>query len=61
VGIVIKGDIDYELNLKFINNIRNCINDETLTSDVKITPRDDDFSQYVFDEEENVLLSFSNI
>jgi hypothetical protein len=57
----IKGNIDYEQNLKFINDIRNCINDEILTSDVKITPRNEDFSQYIIEEEENVLLSLSNI
>jgi hypothetical protein len=58
--IIIKDKIDYEVNLKFINDIRASINDEVLTHDVKISPRDEDFSQYIVEEDENVLLSFSN-
>jgi hypothetical protein len=59
--IKIKDSIDFEINLKFINTIRECIDDEVLTRDVKITPRNEDFSQYIIEEEDDVLLSFSNV
>jgi hypothetical protein len=59
--IKIKDGVDCEINLKFINIIRESIDDEILTHDVKITPRHEDFSKYIFEEEENVLLSFSNV
>jgi hypothetical protein len=59
--IRIKDSIDCEINLKFINTIRECIDGTVLTRDVIITPRNEDFSQYIIEEEENVLLSFSNV
>jgi hypothetical protein len=54
-------DVDYAVNIRFIDNIRNSIKDDILTKDVKITMRDEDLSQYIVEDENNVLLSFSNI
>jgi hypothetical protein len=59
--IKIKDSIDCEINLKFINTVRECIDDEVLTHDVKIIPRNEDFSQYIIEEDEGVLLSLSNV
>jgi hypothetical protein len=56
--IIERTDVDYAVNIRFIDNIRNSIKDDILTKDVKITIRDEDFSQYVIEDENNVLLSF---
>jgi hypothetical protein len=57
----IKDSIDCEINLKFINTIRECIVDEVLTCDVKITPHNEDFFQYIIRRREYILLSFLNV
>ena len=54
-----ENEINYELNLKFINSIKKNINDG-LACEIKIYPRNEDYSQYIFEEEKNVLLNFSN-
>jgi hypothetical protein len=52
--------LDFEINLRFIENVRENIGKDENTKNVKLMPRDEDLSQYVFIDDENVLLSFSN-
>jgi hypothetical protein len=59
--IVQRENIDYEINLRFINGIREKIQNDVLTHGVQVRPRDEDFSQYIVEEEDNVLLSVSNV
>jgi len=55
--VTTKENIDYELNLKFIDDVRKRLN-----SGIKIIPRNEDYSSYIFrEEDENVLLSISNV
>jgi len=52
--------LDFEINLRFIDSIRENIGKDENTKNVKVVPRDEDLSQYVIIDDENVLLSFSN-
>jgi hypothetical protein len=53
-------DLDFEINLCFIDNIRENINKDENTKNVKVVSRVEDFSQYTVIEDGNILLSFSN-
>jgi len=55
MAITIKDNIDYEVNLKFIKDVRNELVDIS-----HISSRSEDFSQYIVREDDNILLSFSN-
>ena len=55
MAIAIKDDIDYEVNLKFIDDVRNELVDAS-----HISSRSEDFSQYIVREDNDILLSFSN-
>jgi len=52
--------LDFEINLRFIENVRENIDKDENTKNIKVVPRDEDLSQYVMIDDENVLLSFSN-
>jgi hypothetical protein len=52
--------LDFEINLRFIENVRYNIGKDENTKNVKVVPRDDDLSQYIVIDDENILLSFSN-
>jgi hypothetical protein len=55
-----KKDIDYEVNLQFINKVREDIIKYPKTQNVVIIPRNEDTSIFTTVDEENVLLSFSS-
>ena len=53
-------EISYEVNLQFINKVREDIQRDPKTQGIEIIPRVDDSSIFAVNEEENVLLSFSS-
>ena len=53
--ITTKDNIDYEVNLKFISDVR-----DKLQGVLNATPRNEDVSQYIVKDDEYVLLSYSN-
>lgn len=53
--ITTKDNIDYEVNLKFISDVRN-----KSQGVLNATPRSEDVSQYIVRDDEYVLLSYSN-
>ena len=57
---IINDSVNYEITIKFIDTIKKNISENVLTQDVSIVPRNEDFSQYIFEDDSNVLLSFSN-
>ena len=57
---IINDSVNYEITIKFIDTIKKNISEDVLTHDVSIVPRNEDFSQYIFEDDSNVLLSFSN-
>jgi hypothetical protein len=52
-------EIKYELNLKFINYVRDTLDQNPLSRNIPVMPRNDDSSVYTVSDEESVLLSFS--
>jgi hypothetical protein len=53
--------IDCELNLDFLNEVRDSLKGNELTKNIPIMPRNEDASLYTANEEEPYLLSFSNL
>jgi hypothetical protein len=53
--ITTKDNIDYEVNLKFIDDVRN-----ELLGVLNVTPRNEDVSPYIAIDDGYVLLSYSN-
>ena len=51
---------DFEINIRFIESIRENISKNDMTKNVKVFPRNEDNSQYIVDDEDNILLSFTN-
>jgi DUF4097 and DUF4098 domain-containing protein YvlB len=55
-----KKDINHEVNLQFINKVRNDVFIDPKTQGVVIMQRNEDVSVFTITDEENVLLSFSS-
>jgi len=53
-------EIDYEVNLQFINKVRKDVFIDPKTQGVVIMQRNEDASVFTIIDEENVLLSFSS-
>jgi hypothetical protein len=52
-------EIKYEVNLKFITQVRDTLDRNPLSRNIPIMPRNEDSSVYTASDEEPVLLSFS--
>jgi hypothetical protein len=55
MAVTAKDNIDYEVNLKFIDDVRG-----KLLGVLNVTPRSEDVSQYIARDDDYVLLSYSN-
>jgi hypothetical protein len=55
-----KEDVNSEVNLQFLNNVRKNVFLDPKTQCVVIMKRSEDTSVYTTTDEENVLLSFSS-
>jgi len=55
-----ENEIKYDVNLQFLNGVREDVFKDPKTQAVVIVKRNDDPSVYTVTDEENILLSFSS-
>ncbi|GMO27454.1 MAG: hypothetical protein Ta2F_03020 [Termitinemataceae bacterium] len=52
-------EVRYEVNISFINQVREGLTKNEISKNIAIMPRDDDASLYIASDDEPVLLSFT--